>query len=329
MLGTKWNPGSPGLLVAVTLLVALACGPKGSENTDDGGPVASVPPGGRCATDADCQSGLCFRESAALFRDGGPPGGLCTSACSADADCPSSFVCTETKAGNRCLPGCDFGDDANKCAGRPELACEPYLRPSGRDCEGDAECGVGELCFTEERRTGPDATDGKLGTCEAVLGVCTPRCASDANCSGGRFCNRASGECDAVEPEGLAFGASCDPKKKECAGDCVEIASSLAECEERCRIGASAGCGVDELAGSKLVCGFFAYDLGSVAADQGSGDTGVCAMLCQCNDECPGDQLCLNNPVGKFAGLCAGGLTFKDTLPCPDTSGLGGAGGNK
>src|SRR5690606_26339918 len=92
-----------------------------------------------------------------------------------------------------------------------------------------------------------------------------------------------------------------------CAGTCVAIDDDQAECEEYCRVGAQGGCGESELEGSGVACAFFAYDLSDIDESQGAGDLGVCAHLCDCNSDCPGAQLCLNQPTDGHAGVCAGG----------------------
>ncbi len=303
----------------LTCLLWSCSDPPTVDNAPDSGgqpQVGAAALGAACASASDCKTGLCLTENTPLFSSGGPAGGICSQGCEAGETCPAGSVCAATLAGSRCLPGCDFGNDNDKCGGRDTLACEPLIVPSTRGCERDKDCQSGELCF--------ESDDGG-GVCEAVLGLCTPRCATDDDCGGGRFCEGASGECVAEEPSGLPLGASCDPSKQECAGRCVEVSPGVGECEERCRLGAQSGCGEELLSMSELICGFFAYDLRDLGIEQGDGDTGVCAKLCQCNADCPGDQRCLNNPVAKFAGLCAGGIALADSVVCQ--SGQGGAGG--
>ena len=309
------------LLASSSILVlGLGC-----QNTpDDPTPEerGDAPLGARCASSSDCQSALCLTEEAPLFENGGPAGGICSASCEDDTPCPGGSTCVETKAGLRCLPSCSFGDDSSKCQGRNELACEPLLVTTDRGCDADDECNADELCFET------DAIEGATGRCERVLGVCSPRCGSDRDCNG-RSCDLGSGECVNEAPTGLPAGASCDIANDECAGNCVAIDDEHAECEERCRIGAASGCGESDLDESQLVCGFFAYDLSGLDVKQGAGDTGVCANFCNCNDECPGDQRCLNSATENFAGLCAGGIDLEKSLPCSpdDGDGGGGAGG--
>jgi len=197
---------------------------------------------------------------------------------------------------------CDFGEDADKCGGQDDVACTPALAPTSRSCDEDADCDDGELCFVSEE-------DPSEGTCQDIVGACL------------------------ALPEvgnGLPFGEACDPDAATdpCAGQCVPIGDGASgECEENCRVLSASGCGEDVLEGSNVACGFFAYDLSDAGIEQGAGDLGVCATLCNCNADCPGEQTCLSAPSGDFAGICAGGLDSDVTLEeCPD--GAGGAGGS-
>ncbi len=162
----------------------------------------------------------------------------------------------------------------------------------------------GELCFAS-------LNDPNLGTCQEIVGICTEL---------------------EVAAEGKQFGESCDPAASSdpCAGLCVAVGDDGAgECEQSCRVGAKSGCGADNLRQEGLDCAFFAYDLSDADIEQGIGDQGVCAHLCDCNADCPGQQSCLNNPTSEFRGVCAGGIAEADTLPtCPDQGGIGGAAGN-
>lgn len=288
-------------------------GPEGSGG-GAGAPGGAL--GARC--ERDCGEGLeCLLESEPFLGDGGPPGGLCSKGCADASDCGDNGLCVETRSGNRCVPRCEFGGEADKCGGREELSCAPILVPAETSCDDDEECPEGARCF--EGGEGGEAR----GVCEYLVSGCLPRCGGDFDCGGGRFCDLGSGECVSTKPDGLAAGAPCDPTKAECAGVCVDVVGGVGECEERCRVGADAGCGVEALEGASVVCGFFAFDVGDVA--QGAGDTGVCVRLCDCNDECPFDQRCLSSPVGDFAGLCASAVGTGEDVSCEGAGGAGGA----
>lgn len=203
--------------------------------------------------------------------------------------------------GEHAVTSCDFGHSAEKCGGTAARACAPSLVATQRECGRDDECARGELCF--------DNGGGKgRGTCQEIVGECV------------ELTTRRNGD---------RFGASCDPRGKDtCAGRCVPVGNSGAgECEEPCRVGARSGCGVEDLSKTEIACAFFAFDLTDAGIAQGAGDLGICAALCNCDDECPGGQTCLDNPVRGFRGVCAGGLGADASLPhCPE-HGIGGAGG--
>lgn len=193
---------------------------------------------------------------------------------------------------------CEFGDDADKCDGDANVACTPVPEETGDECNRDSECEDGALCFESM-----DAS-ASAGECLRIVGRCLP----------------------IEEPaEGDRFGESCTVGQDSCAGSCVAIDGDEGECEEHCRVGASSGCGQADLEGSGVACAFFAYDLSDIDAEQGEGDLGVCAHLCNCADDCPGDQWCLSQPTGEFGGVCTGGVSGEEALHCRD--GLGGAGG--
>lgn len=160
-----------------------------------------------------------------------------------------------------------------------------------------------------------------------VLAICLERCGGDFDCADDEMCNRETGVCGEPFELGKRFGESCEPGAGECAGNCVELSEDNWECEELCRVGAVSGCDEEELDGSNVACAYFAFDLNDIGAAQGAGDAGVCAQLCNCNADCPGSQLCLDDASESFAGVCTGGISEENALDeCPD-NGAGGAGG--
>jgi hypothetical protein len=190
---------------------------------------------------------------------------------------------------------CDFGEDSEKCDGDESLACTPVLLSTGTACARDEDCEASALCFEQ--------TDASMSTgeCLDVVGACEPRCAGDFHCADGESCDRFTGECSSTVRGGERFGSSC-AEDDDCAGVCRVIDADEAECEENCRVGAESGCGFEQLEGSGVACAFFAYDLSDVDVSQGSGDLGVCADLCDCNDDCPGTQRCLAATRAWLAG---------------------------
>lgn len=124
--------------------------------------------GAACAEDEDC-----FRLKAPDCL--AMPGGYCSEACSGGAfDCDEQSVCEALfDQVFRCLDGC-LVDNGNG------------------DCRSDYRCSVR-----------PDVAnlDGR------EVGVCLPRCETDADCEPGRRCNPTTGDC---LPRGeLATGAAC------------------------------------------------------------------------------------------------------------------------
>jgi hypothetical protein len=73
---------------------------------------------------------------------------------------------------------------------------------------------------------------------------------------------------------------------------------------------------MEALEGSGVACAYFAYDLSALEKEQGAGDTGICALLCDCDDDCPGDQICLDFSIDGKAGVCTGGLESSDGIAC-------------
>ena len=220
---------------------------------------------------------------------------------------------------------CQFGENATKCDSSANQTCEPSLSDMEISCATDDDCGSDALCL-ENMASEP--------SCYAVSGICVAHCSSDAACPlagdarSRTHCNPRSGLCEAEPAEGLEFGETCTPEQDECRGTCA-AAGATYECEEYCRIGAASGCGESKLEGSGVACAFFAYDLSAIGAEQGAGDTGVCAKLCDCNADCPGAQRCLQFPTAESAGICAAGITEADSLACDAGAGGAGMGGAK
>jgi hypothetical protein len=203
---------------------------------------------------------------------------------------------------------CDFGDDPDKCSGRSDLACAPAVIFGADACTTDTQCSDDELCLVDQ--------DTGEAACSEVVGECAPRCGGDFDCEDGQACDPESGECTSSAVSGKRFGEACDPQADECAGVCIEFADGTAECEEACRVGAPSGCGQEEIAGSSVACAYFAYDLSDLDVEQGSGDTGICAKLCDCDDDCPDSQMCLAISSGDYAGVCTGGLSAEQGTTC-------------
>jgi hypothetical protein len=266
--------------------------------------------GERCESDDECASGTCLRadDGEAVLTVGTAPGGLCTAACSSSTECQAldaKAVCVTFAADSSyCVQSCSFGTaplTEDKCASRAELSCQPLLLEGGPSCD-DQPCPEPLVCLD--------------GTC-SILPACLPRCNSDSDCPADRYCDPRYGECVTERPDGKLPGETCDPNaaEDECRGNCVDFGGGIVECDENCTVGAPGGCGYADAATAPVACAFFAYDFG---VDQGISDEGSCAARCRCNDECPGEQLCLPDTSGD-AGLCVGGLALEDSLQeCPE-----------
>lgn len=207
------------------------------------------------------------------------------------------------------LVGCEFGEDAQKCGSVANQSCLPRLQDTATHCELDVQCDDGALCFVEE------GSEGAQGECLLIVGECVERCGGDFDCNGGLYCNPKTGRCTEEPPRGLRAGESCKDSA-QCKGHCVELSDGSGECEEYCRVGADSGCGHMSLSGSGFACAYFAFDLMDIDVQQGAGDTGICAQLCDCSDECPGAQLCFPLPTDGRAGICTGGVDAEEALDC-------------
>jgi hypothetical protein len=215
---------------------------------------------------------------------------------------------------------CEFGPDADKCEGRASVACTPVLGETATTCDRDEDCGSRELCFES---MDPDAS---TGVCLRLYGECLPLCGGNFDCGAGQQCDIESGACvDEANNDGARFGESCE-SDSDCSGTCVSVSDEVSECEEQCRVGALSGCGEEDLGASDIACAYFAFTLDEFGEEQGAGDVGVCARLCNCSSECPGAQKCSNLPTRGFAGVCTGGAVPDELSECP-APGPEGAGG--
>lgn len=221
---------------------------------------------------------------------------------------------------------CVFGNDEQKCDGSSSQACVPSLSEPLGPCVRDKDCAAGSLCFEDDAEDQEERSQTK-GVCRALSGTCGPLCSSDHHCGDSGFdpyCNPRVGTCQRERAQGKGFGELCDPDRTECRGLCVAIGDQ-GECEERCRIGASNGCGVEDYGEASVACSFFAYNLSDFDVTQGAGDVGVCAHLCNCDHDCPGRQRCLPRGIRDYRGICAGGLEADEGIDCS----MGGAGSER
>ncbi|MEM7139101.1 MAG: hypothetical protein AAF500_21185 [Myxococcota bacterium] len=118
-----------GLLLALTVLLAVACGDGRFPGTA-GNESALV--GGPCMDNSDCDFQLC--ESFDNL-----PGGICTLSCENDNDCPSGSSCAGLETGWVCLLNCESTSDC-----REQWTCEAVARPqTGEEDPGSFQGCIG------------------------------------------------------------------------------------------------------------------------------------------------------------------------------------------
>jgi hypothetical protein len=231
--------------------------------------------GRRCETDANCGEGLrCYTAASNDLFGGGPAGGYCTATCTGNAACaaidPESecvgiqgtqSVCVRTCLS---LPG-PFNPDEpvlpplaeNKCLSRSDLVCM-------------SELALGQAMFTGTRQPG----------------WCFPQCGSDEECPN-RRCDLSRGLCVGGQATGLELGARC-ATAAECAGGlCIGANGDGSEsfCSAPCVVGQPVGCGYGASAAVRDG-GCLGPRFGGFTGDEGIGDTGFCAELCDVDADC-------------------------------------------
>jgi hypothetical protein len=125
------------------------------------------------------------------------------------------------------------------------------------------------------------------------LGICIPRCTSDAACGPGRFCDTTLfGMCVDAQRPGGGVGAPCTPETEgaDCiSGLCIQysdpanpdqVAGSF--CSGNCAAGIISGCGTDAIATGTRQAACFSAQF----PNGGLGDLGYCAPLCDTTADC-------------------------------------------
>ncbi len=239
-------------------------GGGGGRSTGGGGGASGASPlGKKCLQDSECKSGLtCLTSGSTVFEGGGPPGGLCTLACTADEDCAAvdrNSICVGFDSAGTvqyCLQLCDQGlSTAGKCQGRSDLVCGSLVDENG----------------------------------QTTVSACQPSCGSDFDCKG-RKCDFRTGMCVDTLSGTLPIGSACDPNatRDPCNGVCVNYydsqdaaAAKYGVCFGSCTLNTSGvGCGV----GPSDQPPFDSQCLGPQSAT--AGDPGLCFQLCDCNGDC-------------------------------------------
>jgi hypothetical protein len=210
---------------------ALDSGPDAA--TDADASIDTDGPSVDCETSADCDEGLVCVDLVT-----GPGGGLCTTPCIDDAQCPSGSDCvlivnTGSDGVSVCVPddycfdgdGDEFGDGPG-CLGADCDDEDENVRPGATElCDGvDNDCDS----VTDESTTveGTPCDTGALGVCGAGLGVCTegvPDCAGPAPV--GELCNDEDDDCNGLVDElsgCVADGGDCTEDADCSSGLCVD-----------------------------------------------------------------------------------------------------------
>ena len=261
-----------------------------------GGGTGSVPLYGHCAASSDC------RDTGAgcltVF-----PGGLCSKACTTNADCGSG-TCLDTGNGSVCLPSCTSG--GGEC-GAVGGMCVPI------DANATMfACLPG--CFASGAPAGTPSCTNPL-TCDPYAGICTSTpstgadngaaCAADADCRGGRCIV----EVDMGTPSGFL------------GGYCLSFGVSVAIMQ-----------------GAPVPQGSCPTGSGAVPINgERPGDSVPCFKTCSANSDCRAgyqcDHLTPGSGTGQFFsnGIClpvdcsTAGMTCPSGTHCVSMTGTGGA----
>jgi hypothetical protein len=248
--------------------------------------------GAACTDASGCRTGLECITSHSTYLDGeGPSSGMCLAQCVPGHDfckgLDATSQCIVLDNGGPpantgiiiayCLPGCQLGtqpNEADKCRGRSDLVCSESPAGSGS-------------------------------------GFCRPVCRSDVDCDG-RFCDLSTGLCGDAARTGDPIGAVCSATtvlSTSCAGGCLPITTSYAECSGVCSYD-TPGCGQTN---STTKLAYYCYI--DPTNGSGAGDLGYCAKLCDCDSDCGRtDAVC--EPVSTITSTTGrGGVCGSKTLP--------------
>ncbi|MCB9730507.1 MAG: hypothetical protein H6744_20890 [Deltaproteobacteria bacterium] len=208
----------------------FACGSDGRCElvTVDGAPL-----GAPCATDADCDSGVCFEAQDAEGATGWL-GGTCAAPCGS-VSCEGSSGCVVLDGGSWCLPSCGSAAPCRAgyvCSGDLEV-CLPDCR-AGWDCGGAFTCGDDGQCRIElptlSPLGAPCASHAECGSGVCLIpppgggtwaqGICTEPCAN--GCPSGYVCTPLgpSQLCVPACASGCPTGYVCGPQAQACLPSC-------------------------------------------------------------------------------------------------------------
>ncbi len=236
--------------------------------------------GKACKADADCiTAGLtCLLTTGTDVTGGGPANGYCSVDCTADGAVCDEFdgACVDVSAASDgskafCFQTCKLGPSSaqsfskTKCHARQDVACTQYV----------------------------DSNQNPTST------LCTPLCASDADCSsdGSLKCDARTGVCKATVTTGDPDGTHCSGDRDAaptCGGFCINFGDgdggTLAHvCGGTCVLGNQNACGFDAaIAQNPPADGTLTMGGCLFVSDQaeGIGDMGLCGQLCRTDADC-------------------------------------------
>lgn len=185
--------------------------------------------GDRCASDAECAGGLCLTEAMYGF-----PGGLCSENCEGSGSCSDAgSICDVTN----CLRLCD---SEGSCGMPATLVCHTTREHIGM--------------LENPRTPGSDPNDPFNS-----MRFCAADCASDADCTAGRVCDRDPLRPRCVEPE------SCSNMQND------NITRYVSDCEDG-TCSSDPGC-IDAYEGE--CTGALVLALGRTTGDTSTGDANL------------------------------------------------------
>lgn len=336
--------------------VVAACGNgalEGAEGCDDGGTTPGdgcdssclIELGELCSASAACASGFCDSADS-------------TCACNEDGDCSGGDLCNTATAPNSCVaPGCGNGvlesgeacDDDNAVAGdgcgaaclveltyacTGNAQCESGSCVSNKCvCDGDSDCGSGNLCNTGaappvcvapgcgngvlESGEGCDDSDVAPGDgCDAgCLIELTYACSTGPECASA-FCDAADNTCACNDDADCSGSDVCLISAAPNACVATGCGNGVLESGEACDDGgttAGDGCNAACLLELDQSCG--------ADGDCASGDCDGAAFVCVCKltTDCPVGQLCYlgANPPDCVASGC-GNSVLESGEACDD-----------
>jgi hypothetical protein len=281
------------------------CFPAGSSPSTCTGPDCHGV-GGACEKNDDCVAGA---ECAT-----GLPGGYCQKRDCVPADC-------NDKGENCHCVGIDTCSDATLSLEK----CNPVVEPRGEGpCRAGYAClplntaGTEHYCYPRECEEDVDCRPAGTGCdlfCDKARGICDAPCTRNAECTGGRTCELATGRCiqncrndsDNCGPDGYC-DMNPDILKRRCARKCR--ADSACSAEQFCDLSSGickARCGSD----ADCFAGSFCDGSGRCRAACGSNadcgsnercDAGRCLLRCDAGASCGFGDVCDGGTSGS--GIC-------------------------